>query len=759
VVDKFIICAKQNPWYFSSGGGAEMKKYLVFLAIAILLILSLVACGGGGEELREGNVNEEFIETYIYLPTAIALPNVPERISGSLAHEDQIFYWYTDQNSVELVIVIVTVGEDDPCVIRIPALGADTWIAELRIRDAGHLTMLIVNQEQETGGGLRILYAEYGMDGREIVIQDLSDALSQNGRLFMLTYAFFADDGNMVLVARTERGDILNLLAADGRALGQLETEAFQSITQLQDGRVVAFDGHGLRVIDFAAGIWGETLPSTLSYVRNLLRTGAAYPFDFLVDDGLQLFGYDLDTGEQTPLLRWVEVGISTGWVFADVLDDGRISVLTSGWDDPAELFVLQRTPRAELAEYTIITLGGLAFNEWVLNEVVAFNRESRDYQIQLVEYWEGWRTGTGDWEAAFFRFAADLMTGDAPDIILVPHDLHDDLVNQGFLADLYPFLDADLELERSDFFLNILQAFEAPDGSLPAIANAFSLRTMIGTADSMGHIESWTLTDFLRLREEANLLYFDGEFSTGERLVLLGLEDFICREESRANIDNAPFIELLEAAAQLLRPSELPTEGQVFGSPDHARMRRGEQLLYNTFLVPSEYQRNTAALGGIVALGFPTSAGGVHHIQTQENLAISTTSTNQEAAWRFVRRLLLPDAPLFGEAFPLRIDRYEALIAEAMTPQLNHETGEEHPRFYVYIYEGLSVPVFAMTEAEAGDLRAIVESASLISRFDEALWNIVEEELQPFFAGDRTAVDTARIMQNRIQTLLSERR
>jgi len=139
--------------------------------------------------------------------------------------------------------------------------------------------------------------------------------------------------------------------------------------------------------------------------------------------------------------------------------------------------------------------------------------------------------------------------------------------------------------------------------------------------------------------------------------------------------------------------------------------------------------------------------------------LAISTTSTNQEAAWRFVRRLLLPDAPLFGEAFPLRIDRYEALIAEAMTPQLNHETGEEHPRFYVYIYEGLSVPVFAMTEAEAGDLRAIVESASLISRFDEALWNIVEEELQPFFAGDRTAVDTARIMQNRIQTLLSERR
>jgi len=34
-----------------------------------------------------------------------------------------------------------------------------------------------------------------------------------------------------------------------------------------------------------------------------------------------------------------------------------------------------------------------------------------------------------------------------------------------------------------------------------------------------------------------------------------------------------------------------------------------------------------------------------------------------------------------------------------------------------------------------------------------------IEEETAPFFAGDRTAEDTARIIQNRVQTYLSEQR
>jgi len=63
------------------------------------------------------------------------------------------------------------------------------------------------------------------------------------------------------------------------------------------------------------------------------------------------------------------------------------------------------------------------------------------------------------------------------------------------------------------------------------------------------------------------------------------------------------------------------------------------------------------------------------------------------------------------------------------------------------------------MTEEEARGFRAIIETASLIGHFDETVMEMLEEETLPFFNGGRSATDTARILQNRIQIFLNERR
>lgn len=68
-------------------------------------------------------------------------------------------------------------------------------------------------------------------------------------------------------------------------------------------------------------------------------------------------------------------------------------------------------------------------------------------------------------------------------------------------------------------------------------------------------------------------------------------------------------------------------------------------------------------------------------------------------------------------------------------------------------------VSLYAMTAAEANSLRTIVESANRMGRFDETVMDMVTEELLPFLAGDRSAADTARILQNRIQTYMNEQR
>ena len=54
--------------------------------------------------------------------------------------------------------------------------------------------------------------------------------------------------------------------------------------------------------------------------------------------------------------------------------------------------------------------------------------------------------------------------------------------------------------------------------------------------------------------------------------------------------------------------------------------------------------------------------------------------------------------------------------------------------------------------------IREIIDTASLRWNYDYTIMMIINEGIDDFFAGLRTAEDTARIMQNRVQTVLNER-
>jgi len=62
------------------------------------------------------------------------------------------------------------------------------------------------------------------------------------------------------------------------------------------------------------------------------------------------------------------------------------------------------------------------------------------------------------------------------------------------------------------------------------------------------------------------------------------------------------------------------------------------------------------------------------------------------------------------------------------------------------------------MTEEDAQSLRAIIDNAQAGGNIDFTIWYIILEDLPPFFSGSRTAEDTARIIQSRVERYLAER-
>ena len=84
-------------------------------------------------------------------------------------------------------------------------------------------------------------------------------------------------------------------------------------------------------------------------------------------------------------------------------------------------------------------------------------------------------------------------------------------------------------------------------------------------------------------------------------------------------------------------------------------------------------------------------------------------------------------------------------------------ETGEQIPVMDTYWFEDGEVQVGPLTQEEYDAFMRLYESCNSIYSYDEAILNIIKEEIEPFFDGQKTAEETARLIQNRVSLYVAE--
>ena len=593
--------------------------------------------------------------------------------------------------------------------------------------------------------------------------------------------------------------NIIYILDDQLSVFGQMEIQQGQRICQLQDGRVVVSDKEisiasiktVLREVDFTTGGWGETYTFPGDSLHGLYPAGKNDPYDIYLNDGSYLFGYNLATGDRFQILNWLDTGVELRFLqHLLFLGDERIYLIInqgniiSGFN--TKLINLIRTAKDDLPEVEIITLGGFDIknNPDVGQHVQVFNFLNRhQYRIELIDYRDYIAfNDDGSHYINELRFLTDLVTGRAPDILYYSIPFFMETAKQGLFLDLFTLIDNDPELSRSDFFPSILSAISAPDRSLPAVDNTFSITTMIGMPDMVGGIQSWTFTEMLKFIEQTEdpdipLILFENMLADRfmDMVFRYSSRDIIDWDNKKAYLDSSNFIDLLEVAYRL--PRNLPdaydlweTWGFLNTGIDSSltRLLRGEQMFELIHLFgPEYYMMYTGMLGDdIVALGMPTQDGGAHSIMMYAGYAISASSKNQTVAWEFVRSILSREAIQIPETrmdtylgyFPLRIDLFDDWITYYKTPVFIIDGNEVEASFGgIGIFDDM-VWLYTMTDAEEMGLRKIIENASIINHFDATILSILNEELPQFLAGNRSAADTARVLQNRVQTYLNER-
>jgi multiple sugar transport system substrate-binding protein len=797
----------------------QKDKHIVLIACALFVVASVLIITlrdrDNGDERSDSVVDNHIMENYIYIvDPAFSLSSTHPPI-GMMVHEDTIYYWYDisapqvvssgdDRYEInhrhgtifmetttglsretvsywlenldsEIVIVGLAADGSGTTETRIAVSGWNVSAGGLRITDDGDFAIIISSFDNESNN--TVTYGVYDRQGEVIYTQELIGIDMPLNAPFRIDQVVYADDGSIaVLVSYINNEGRLFMIGSDGMSRGWLRYNTNQSIIRLHDGRVVAlrrYDADSyLYELDFDAGDWGDSIALTTPRARNLITTGDNHTFDFLVDDGRNIIGYILDGNIRTPLLDWLEMRpIAFNYSHADTFSDGRPVIMFNpvysysdrsiAWN--TDIFVFTPALRAEIENRTVLTIGGLRFHENIRNEVNSFNRGNINYQIELREY------GGNDIDIDISKahFLIDMLTGQGPDIIYDPGNLMD---SHEYLIDLYPLIDADSEISRPYFFPNALSAMEAPDGTLPVVNSYFSVYTMVTMRETAEQLEPLTFSSIRSRLEEPDEPDLFGMWSLSNGIflpnsVFMSNGDFIDWSNNIANFEKESFVDLLEISAHLpsfdeveenLRRMSRDEESIYWETLYWDGLRSGHILFLDTLInTVTSLQALHAALGDIAAVGVPTENGGRHALWTFGEIGISAMSGHQEAAWSFVRRLLLPEAVVPPYALPLRIDRFEEQIADAMTQRF---VGGVEQSIAEWLGNHYQVLLYAMTEEEAADIRALVYNADLPIRYNETIGMILIEESQLFFDGRRSAEATARAIQTRVQAYLDER-
>lgn len=504
--------------------------------------------------------------------------------------------------------------------------------------------------------------------------------------------------------------------------------------------------GGSVSVLDPRQG----TVTELFRYEKGCLSGGdGESPFLLLLPEGL----YRVErTGETRPLAIWDECLVSVnGAVEAEPLGDGRF-LLSGMWGDPlllvpaepADIKPKTMLTLAVLPSQTMLDFGGdpVGYYAGVSQSITAFNAQSPDCYVKLVDLSEG---GSLTAEQALTRLNTQLLSGEGPDMLVLDGALSPFFyIRQGLLRDFKEDLEADPDLRAEDLVLT--DAILNDCGGLYVMTDAFTLDTRIGLRSRFGETWGWSFDDYYRIdaeTPEGRMVMYN---LTRDYFLNLAVSRYLRQgidwQKVSCDFDNPAFVRVLEATRDVHETPEDPNN-MVFGDN---LMADGyivtDLIMVNTV---TDLARESRRVGQpISVIGFPTPDGSCGTDFFVGNpIGVLRNCAHPELCWKFLKYCLLHPGDFC-------IPNYRPLLER----QLEEARHIDPDADYSPWYDGLRSP---MTEEEIAFFLELLDRIEHTSLCDEEAMDIVRAEMAPFLAGERSAEETADIIQRRMSLYVAE--
>lgn len=521
--------------------------------------------------------------------------------------------------------------------------------------------------------------------------------------------------------------------------------------------------------------------------------------YDAYFYDHIGLHGQNGET--ETLLFKWIDMGLSVDLINDVVVSSDKLIFLRiqDPIDGETKYAKISLVPVSSVYGEDVETPPTLrlaidqennSYSARMLKYASSFVRSEKGCQVEIVSY-----SDTEGGLSANQKLARDISAGDQPDLVVFGGGLsYETLAKQDVFADIYGFIDADPDYDRSDFLGCVLSPFESSDGTLKRLVSEFAIQTMISGRNTVGELDSMTLDDFAGFGSSlsdgqylVSTISFNGK-DLPERLLNntlpVMLDEFVDFESGKCDFDGIRTLLDICTNSKILAvpgftdPKSLAEKKLLFAPVYYFDL--GYFMLDRYMSFPD---------GDIQYTGYPTTTG------NQKNSAVSPvistsimkTSASQNTSWELMKYFISMkelEAEKVTEArdvadlmnFPCTKKGIEGMITVARSYRFGMSAGEienddgsissvisvsaydlpEEESERVKKNSNLGLEVYFTDEDEKA-LWSLLDSAGRIYTKGSSVLPIITEEASSCFAGVKSIDDVVGLIQNRVNILINE--
>lgn len=388
--------------------------------------------------------------------------------------------------------------------------------------------------------------------------------------------------------------------------------------------------------------------------------------------------------------------------------------------------------------EKTVITLYKTGISYTLPELIMEFNKQSDKYEVVLEESDEAL-------DNAEYFANARLLSGNAPDLIMIDAANYEIYKEAKVLADLRPFMQQSNVIKENNQLEIVIDCFREGD-CLYGLPLQFTLQTLAtkkscaGNLQKSGQKQSYkgcTVDSFLDWIEQNPELkvQFDGN---GMGILLMCLQknvkDFIDYDNNLSKLQGDAFRNLADRTKSMDFDTnffDIEAWGEIVSGKDAVL---SEESVWGFYTIR---QLDLIYSGDLLCFGYPTKDGSMQTLLCPQTImGITDKSKHKEGAWEFLEYYYSNFSP---DAFPVSKPLFEKAYNEAREVMATAKNEYRNPEEY------LDMTLELILAAKPADTR------------DQQILNILEEELSGYYFHNRSFETVSEIVQSRVQLFLWE--